>query len=102
MKKIPSLLLTSFIAIATLPAFAASTDASEQGHKGRSHMPPQVAVDACKGLNENDACQFSGRNSELVSGVCDTPRGNKDSASLVCRPDRHTKDTSAKEEKTSN
>ena len=55
----------------------------------RAFGPPEEALLACKGLNENDACAFAGRNDELISGVCSLPPPHaQDITTLACRPDQ--------------
>ncbi len=55
----------------------------EQSHPG----PPEEALLACKGLNENDVCAFAGRKDEMINGVCALPPRFTDSSALACKPE---------------
>lgn len=68
------------------PVYAAEHQRPER--EGKPFAPPQEAVAACNGLAENDACSFTGRNSENLKGVCSLPPHSSENASLACRPDR--------------
>lgn len=95
MKKLSSIICTALLCVSALPALAAATadDHAERGG-GKHRSPPAEAIEACKGLSAKDICQFNGRNNELVSGVCDTPRTSKtdEAATLMCRPNRDSRD----------
>ncbi|HBO68685.1 MAG TPA: hypothetical protein DD658_00385 [Deltaproteobacteria bacterium] len=42
---------------------------------GRSKGPPQEAIDACAGMSEGDAVQFTSPRGDAVSGICRDIRG---------------------------
>lgn len=65
------------------PGFAADDDSSEpcQGRRG----PPQESLDACVGLVSGDACSFTARNGQELSGTCATPHDDV----LTCKPEGH-------------
>lgn len=46
--------------------------------------PPPEAIEACEGADSGDACSFSGREGEEVSGTCFAP---EDDLPLACKPD---------------
>lgn len=50
----------------------------------RPPQPPQEAIDACEGQQENAACSFTGRRNDLVEGTCISPPRLE---SLVCAPE---------------
>lgn len=91
MKKLSSFICAAILCASAIPTFAASSEGDQQ-HSGKRHTPPPEAVEACKGLSENDTCQFNGRNNELVSGVCGAPRraaeNSNETSTLACRPKR--------------
>lgn len=99
MKKIVSIIGAALLCVSALPAVAGSNSDDHARDGIRHHAPPAEAIEACKGLSAQDSCQFNGRNNELVSGVCDTPRVTKadDTNSLICRPKRESKDKPAAE-----
>ena len=104
MKKLSSFICAAILCASAIPALAASSEDNQQ-HSGKRHMPPPEAIEACKGLSEKDTCQFNGRNNELMSGVCDTPRhaaeNSNESPTLVCRPKRGNHDKTPPEDKSS-
>ena len=46
--------------------------------------PPPEAIQACEGMDSGEACAFTGRQGETLSGTCFTPASDKP---LACRPD---------------
>lgn len=55
----------------------------------RAFNPPEEMLLACKGLSENDACAFAGRNDELINGVCSLPPPHvQENTTLACKPDQ--------------
>lgn len=46
------------------------------------HEPPAEAVDACVDAAEGEACEFEGRDGEIVSGTCEAHEDQ-----LACRPE---------------
>lgn len=70
-----------------VPASTNTDQGNTQNNNGRNgnghHEPPQVAIDACSTSQLNDACSFTGRNSNTVNGSCQTPQS---STQLVCVP----------------
>jgi hypothetical protein len=65
---------------------------STQG--GRPHHPPPEALAACENKAASDACSFTGRNNETVSGTCFAPPAFTDANGtaheappLACRPE---------------
>lgn len=75
---------------AFLLVFSAATLADEgQGKQGPrpGHKPPQVAIDACSGKNDGDACNFTGRNNDNIEGSC--RRGPRQEHELACVPKNH-------------
>jgi hypothetical protein len=67
------------VAVAQNPA--APTGGAQSGGGG---MPPQVAIDACAGKGEQEACAFSDQNGDHT-GVCETVQGQ-----LACSPQRNS------------
>lgn len=101
MKKLSSLIFSALLCTTALPAFAdASTDSQPQPEHKR-HAPPPEAIEACKGLTEQDICQFNGRNNDLVSGICTTSRKAKtdETATLTCRAKHRNHDKSSSQDK---
>lgn len=73
-----------------LHSFAMPVYAAEQQRPPRDERhfgPPEEALLACKGLAENDACAFAGRNDELINGVCSLPPKKGNNTTLACKPD---------------
>jgi hypothetical protein len=64
-------------------SFAAKDNSNSQRNGRRG--PPQVAIDACDSLSAGDACSFTGRNNEQMSGTCFAPQGRD----LACKPEGH-------------
>lgn len=95
MSKSLSRLLAAMTCAASLSVYAADDSDSRRPIQGKHHAPPQVAIDACKGLAEKDTCQFNGRDNEVVAGVCSLPPPNTEATSLSCRPNHRPKDSSA-------
>lgn|SRR5437868_15421137 len=87
MKKISAFCLAALLSSSTLVAFAAEGD-NQRPPEGK-RQPPQVAIDACKNLTEGATCQFTGRNSEQVSGTCALPPPDSGNTTLACRPAHH-------------
>lgn len=97
------LFLFSTIAILTAfasPAFAEGDESAAEGvgHKDaaaseakpggprrghRRHLPPLAAITACKGKKSEEACIFSGPNSDRIQGKCFSPEEGKH---MACRP----------------
>ena len=74
--------LASIVLLSMMNTVHAASDGRQGGgHRG----PPQEAIDACVSLTDGDACSFTGRNDESMSGVCFAPQ-NKD---LACKPEGH-------------
>lgn len=94
MSKSLSRLLAAMTCAASLSVYATDGSNSRKPLQSKPHAPPQVAVDACKGLAEKDTCQFNGRNDELVTGVCTLPPPNAEATTLSCRPNHRLKDSS--------
>lgn len=65
------------------PSFAAGDDF--RGQRNGRRGPPQVAIDACGSLSAGDACSFTGRNGEQLSGTCFAPKDRE----LACKPEGH-------------
>ncbi len=60
--------------------------ANAQSKDGRPpHGPPPEAISACEGAAAGDACTFSGRNSEEVTGTCSAPPEGDEQ--LSCAPE---------------
>jgi hypothetical protein len=64
-------------------SFAAEDDS--RGQRNGRRGPPQVAIDACESLTAGDACSFTGRNDEQMSGACFAPQDRE----LACKPEGH-------------
>ena len=94
MSKSLSRLLAAMTCAASLSVYAADDADSHRGPQGKHRAPPQVAIDACKGLAEKDTCQFNGRDNEVVAGVCSLPPPTAETTALSCRPNHRPKDSS--------
>ncbi len=92
MSKSLSRLLAAMTCAASLSVYA--TDASDSRRPLQGKAPPQVAIDACKGLAEKDTCKFNGRDNEIVAGVCSLPPPNVEATGLSCRPNHRVNDAS--------
>ena len=92
MSKSLSRLLAAMTCAASLSVYATEDTDSRKSHQNKPHTPPQVALDACKGLTAKDTCQFNGRNNEMITGVCSLPPPNAESTALSCRPNHRPKD----------
>jgi hypothetical protein len=66
-----------------VPGFAAADDSNGQRNGRRG--PPQEALDACSAMTAGDACSFTGRNDEQMSGICFAPQDK----GLACKPEGH-------------
>lgn len=86
MSKSLSRLLATMTCAASLSVYATENTDSRRPLQGKPHTPPQVAIDACKGLAEKDTCQFNGRDNEVVAGVCSLPPPDSETITLSCRP----------------
>lgn len=76
-------LKSTFVAI--LAAVANSSMANE-GNNNRGHRgPPPEAIEACSNASVDQACQFTGRRGETLSGTCFSV-GENDSQGLACKP----------------
>ncbi|MDX2169732.1 MAG: hypothetical protein SF182_21865 [Deltaproteobacteria bacterium] len=62
--------ITRTILAVTLIATAAAAQPSGPPPQGRRHGPPPIALQACEGLAEGDACTFTGRYGERIAGSC--------------------------------
>ena len=57
--------------------------------------PPQAAFDACAKSKQGDACSFTGKANQSITGTCQTPRHHDGSGSaapagtLVCHSPHH-------------
>ena len=58
--------------------------AKAEGHEGRRRGPPQVAIDACGGVEVGGSCSFEGRRGRDLSGECREIRDT-----LACVPEGH-------------
>jgi hypothetical protein len=65
-----SMPITRTIVAITLIASAAAAQPSAPPPQGPRHGPPRIALQACEGLVEGDACTFNGRYGERVAGSC--------------------------------
>lgn len=81
--KLKTMLVTLSLIIVSGTALA---DGDGEGKQKQRRGAPPEAIEACRDLNEGDACQFDGRRGE-VSGTCFVPP--KDDAVLACKPKRH-------------
>ena len=77
------LAISGFIALCTLTAGVAL--GCDGDGKGRRRGPPPVALDACDGAAEDEACEFEGRRG-IVSGTCREVRDG-----FACVPEHHRK-----------
>ena len=94
MSKSLSRLLAAMTCAASLSVYAADDSDSQRRPQGKHRVPPQVAIDACKGLAEKDTCQFNRRDNEVIAGVCSLPPPNAETTALACRPNHRPKDSS--------
>jgi len=82
MKNFKISFIVTCLFVFSVPIMAQQSDDNEQ--RKRKGPPPQ-AIEACNGLNEGDACQFSGRRGD-VTGTCSIPPN--DDTTLACKPQR--------------
>ncbi|MDR3389520.1 MAG: hypothetical protein P4L92_20940 [Rudaea sp.] len=77
-------------------AFAQSPPSDQppaQGGGGHRHGPPAEAIAACANKAADDACSFTGRRGDTVTGKCATRPANPDANNgsgnpvLACHPD---------------
>jgi hypothetical protein len=57
-------------ALAAMLASAAAAQPNQPPPQGPRHGPPRIALQACEGLAEGDACTFNGRYGERIAGTC--------------------------------
>ena len=76
-----SLVAACFLITSGLVVAQSSDQKEPRERKG----PPPQAIEACSGLNEGDACKFTGRRGE-ASGICSIPPN--DDSTLACKPQR--------------
>lgn len=57
---------------------------SDGDRRDRPPPPPAEAIEVCEGAAAGDACSFSGRDGETLSGQCWRPSAE---VPLACRPD---------------
>jgi len=93
MSKRMSRLLAAMTCAASLSVYA-TEDSDSRKPLGKLHTPPQIAVDACKGLSEKESGKFNGGNNETVAGTCSLPSPNSEITALSFRTNRHLKDSS--------
>lgn len=74
--------IATAVFLITIILASARTDAEEEKSE-EEKRPPREAVEACETASEGDACSFSGREGENVSGSCAAPPERP----LACRPD---------------
>ena len=74
--------LLAIAALLMAGATQAENDTSGSSERGQRRGPPAEAIDACAALVEGDACSFTGRCDQEVSGSCATGRMDE----LVCKP----------------
>jgi hypothetical protein len=75
-----SILSLSAIFAACLYAATAHADASN----AKDHMPPPEAIKACADKADKDACTFTGKENEAITGTCH--KGPGAHAELACVP----------------
>ena len=64
---------------------SASVSYAAPGDRGRPQGPPPEAIQACADLSQGDACSFTGRRDDVVSGTCIVlPSGDE---GLACAPE---------------
>jgi len=83
MKRISCALLVT----ALLFSFSASAEPNENDgdqRRGKRRGPPAVALEACSGSADQEACSFEGRRGDQLSGTCEVKREQ-----LVCVPEGH-------------
>ncbi len=68
-------------------AASSSTQNAGQGQNTGGGLPPQVAIDACSGKNEQAACSFSDQNGDHT-GTCENIQSQ-----LACSPQRDSTGT---------
>lgn len=64
--------------------FAAGLYAATAHAHADMPTPPQEAVQACSGKAENDACNFTGKHNEAITGTCH--KGPDGKGVLACAP----------------
>ncbi len=75
-------LLTALFFASTV---SASVSCAAPSDRGRPQGPPPEATEACAELSEGDACSFTGRRNDEITGTCMTlPNGNE---GLACAPE---------------
>ena len=73
------------IALVCLSLFATVSQVYADDQRGGRRGPPPQAIEACASLTEGDACSFTGRNDEELTGVCFAPSDRE----LACKPEGH-------------
>ncbi|MDP5054732.1 MAG: hypothetical protein NWP69_13150 [Congregibacter sp.] len=81
---IPTLLITSILATASLPLTAAAQPDESEGQRGKRRGPPPEAIEACANQSEGEACSFTGRRGDMT-GICFAPP--REDAVLACAPE---------------
>ncbi len=80
-------ILTFTFAITSTVAFAQPSEGTgPQGPAGGKRGPPKEALEACSGKKSGEACTFTGRNKENLTGTCWSPETSKP---LACKPANH-------------
>ena len=59
--------------------------AAGPGDRGRPQGPPPEAIEACADLAEGDACSFTGRRNDEITGTCIAPPDGD--GGLACAPE---------------
>ena len=89
MKKRATMFLAgAAVAIVTVASAASAQPRGQRngggpGGGGRPHCPPAAAFEACSDAGDGDACSFTGRRGEEVTGTC----AALDDGSAVCVPE---------------
>jgi hypothetical protein len=93
-KNSPGSSLLLALITSTLLMNAAYAKKDKGGHRG----PPAEAIEACAALVAGDTCSFVGRHDKELTGVCFTPKEDKE---LACKPEGHEKHKHHKDKKNS-
>ena len=74
-----------FTALFFASMVSASLSCAAPGDRGRPQGPPPEALEACTDLAEGDACRFTGRRNDEITGTCIALPGGEEG--LACAPE---------------
>ncbi len=76
---------TKVVAFGLLLSIVSTSVLASGGQRGERRGPPPEAIEACASSTSDQACSFTSRRGDALSGTCIVRKG--DETQLVCKPE---------------